>query len=77
MVLLVGEVVMSVNEFKTGLMAGGLPRSHKRPRSWLDFVLTVALVGIAGELFAGQCAWWLANRADSQGRLACAIQWAA
>ncbi len=68
---------MSVNEFKTGLMAGGLPRSHKRPRPWLDFVLTVALVGIAGELLAGQCAWWLANRADSQGRLACAIQWAA
>ncbi len=67
---------MSVNEFKTGRMAGGLPRSHKRLRSWFGFVLTVALVGIIGELFAGQCAWWLANRASSQGRLACAIRWA-
>ena len=68
---------MSVTGNHHGHDAGTRLPLPKSRRSWFGVVLTVALAGIAGELFAGQCAWWLANRATSQGRLACAIQWAA
>ena len=68
---------MSVNEINKRHDLGGGPPLPKSRRSWFGVVLTVVLVGIIGELLAGQCAWWLASRADSQGRLARAIQWAA
>ena len=68
---------MSVNGINKRHEAGGEPSRHERRRSWFGVVLTLALVGIVGELLAGQCVCWLASRADSQGRLAHAIQWAA
>ena len=67
---------MSVNRINKRHEAGGEPPRHKRSRSWFGVVLTFALVGLVGELLAGQCVWWLASRADSQGRLARAIRWA-
>lgn len=68
---------MSVNGINKRHEGGGEPPRHKRRRSWFGVVLTLALVGMVAELLAGQCAWWLASRAESQGRLARAIQWAA
>ena len=75
-VCLKSGVAMSVNGTNKRHEAGGEPRRHKRRRSWFGVVLTIALAGIVGELLAGQCVWWLASRADSQGRLARAIRWA-
>ena len=68
---------MSVTGNNNAHDAGTRPPLPKSRRSWFGMVLTVALVGMVGELLAGQCVWWLAGRAASQGRLARAIQWAA